>query len=469
MPRKYLAALGLLGMAAAQMADVPKGHWAEAAVRSLLEKGIFTGFPDGTFRGTQAVSRYEAATMLYRAYLTWTEEVLSRVRKALEESGLAPERVAQALADLEEVKAALPTVQERLEEYGVRLQALGADLEEVRTALLTALEAQAALKPLEERLGGLESSLRRAEEGLGLQRAELTRMEARLRAVEQAVAEMANQVRAGEEARIKEAQATGRRVYALEEKVRGLEESAASRARGEAYAGVGPSGPFGGLRVEAQGARVRVGSDALEASLRHQDLEVAVRQEGGRSEASVRYALFRGIRLVPEVGAGDSNYFYGLLHVEHERQGGVVPGVYARLTGGAGLVGGDPGRYLVEAVAGTSLGPVELELGYGRYFGQGGGDTPYSALSARLAYPGEGWRGEVRVDYAVPHEDIGRDRGLQAEGTLEASLSPFRVGFTLGWRDGLQGRATASYVDRYLFTSATGFYGRLRVGYEVRF
>jgi hypothetical protein len=49
-----LAGLALMaGLAQAQMADVPKGHWAESAVRALLERGILTGYPDGTFKGTR--------------------------------------------------------------------------------------------------------------------------------------------------------------------------------------------------------------------------------------------------------------------------------------------------------------------------------------------------------------------------------------------------------------------------------
>jgi hypothetical protein len=46
--------------------DVPEGHWATEAVYELVKMGITTGYPDGTFRGKQDVSRYEMASFLSR-------------------------------------------------------------------------------------------------------------------------------------------------------------------------------------------------------------------------------------------------------------------------------------------------------------------------------------------------------------------------------------------------------------------
>ena len=41
--------------------DVPASHWAYDAVNSMAEKGIVQGFPDGTFKGKQNVTRYQLA------------------------------------------------------------------------------------------------------------------------------------------------------------------------------------------------------------------------------------------------------------------------------------------------------------------------------------------------------------------------------------------------------------------------
>lgn len=47
--------------------DVPKGHWAYEFVKDLSDKGYLVGYPDGTFKGDKAMTRYEFATALYRA------------------------------------------------------------------------------------------------------------------------------------------------------------------------------------------------------------------------------------------------------------------------------------------------------------------------------------------------------------------------------------------------------------------
>ncbi len=50
--------------------DLPKGHWAYDAVVYLLEKGYLVGYPDGTFRGDQPLTRYELALVLYRLLMS---------------------------------------------------------------------------------------------------------------------------------------------------------------------------------------------------------------------------------------------------------------------------------------------------------------------------------------------------------------------------------------------------------------
>jgi S-layer family protein len=41
--------------------DVPPRHWANGAVKELQLRGILTGYPNGTFGGKRAVTRYEFA------------------------------------------------------------------------------------------------------------------------------------------------------------------------------------------------------------------------------------------------------------------------------------------------------------------------------------------------------------------------------------------------------------------------
>ncbi len=49
------------------LADI-NGHWAEAAIRSLVGTGILSGYPDGTFKPDQTISRAEFTVMLVKAF-----------------------------------------------------------------------------------------------------------------------------------------------------------------------------------------------------------------------------------------------------------------------------------------------------------------------------------------------------------------------------------------------------------------
>lgn len=50
---------------AADFVDVPPTHWAYGAVNSLAENyGCLSGYPDGTFRGDEFVTRYEFAAAM---------------------------------------------------------------------------------------------------------------------------------------------------------------------------------------------------------------------------------------------------------------------------------------------------------------------------------------------------------------------------------------------------------------------
>ena len=51
----------------AEFPDVPRNHWAYQYISQLAGNGILVGYPDGTFKGDATMTRYEFATMLYRA------------------------------------------------------------------------------------------------------------------------------------------------------------------------------------------------------------------------------------------------------------------------------------------------------------------------------------------------------------------------------------------------------------------
>ena len=146
--------IGLCAVSAAE--DVPPGHWAYDAVRTLMEQGILRGYPEATFRGTQPVSRYEFALALRTALRELSRQVdslsinVERLRAAppppavippvlpeftaqeKETLRRLPEDTADRLAQLEEQ---LRTVERLVDEFRQDLQLLGEDVHRLRTGL----------------------------------------------------------------------------------------------------------------------------------------------------------------------------------------------------------------------------------------------------------------------------------------------------------------------------------------------
>ncbi|WP_418845759.1 S-layer homology domain-containing protein, partial [Pyramidobacter piscolens] len=77
----------------------PMNHWAYDAVEQLSAKGILEGYPNGTFKGNRAMTRYEIATM---------------VARMMAAGGLSGE-------DLEKLKALVVEFQPELEALGVKV------------------------------------------------------------------------------------------------------------------------------------------------------------------------------------------------------------------------------------------------------------------------------------------------------------------------------------------------------------
>lgn len=159
-----LLALGL-GAASAQQApiatvqnvaltDVPAGHWAREAVSKLSACGLIKGFPEGTFRGNENLTRYQAAMIFHRLLsnegLTGcglSQPDMTMITKGMQE--VAPElaAIANRLNGLEAVNA----------EQAARIAAL-----EERIAKLSTGNTDAALA---DRVTALEAAVRNIPAG----------------------------------------------------------------------------------------------------------------------------------------------------------------------------------------------------------------------------------------------------------------------------------------------------------------
>ncbi|WP_298705967.1 S-layer homology domain-containing protein, partial [uncultured Veillonella sp.] len=66
-----LAATAVLGVttafAANPFSDVTPSDWAYQSVAQLAEAGVINGYPDGTFKGQNNITRYEMAQMVAKA------------------------------------------------------------------------------------------------------------------------------------------------------------------------------------------------------------------------------------------------------------------------------------------------------------------------------------------------------------------------------------------------------------------
>ena len=103
-----------------QLRDVSPGDWAFEALRSLVERyGCIAGYPDGTFRGNRATSRYEFAAGL--------NACLNQVERLIQTS----------TADFVR-KSDLETLQRLVSEFRTELTTLGARVDKLegRTAFL---------------------------------------------------------------------------------------------------------------------------------------------------------------------------------------------------------------------------------------------------------------------------------------------------------------------------------------------
>ena len=88
--------------------DVPENHWARDAVADLAAKGILEGYPDGTFKGDRAVTRWEMAMAMQRFLAKMEAEHVKFATKA----------------DLEALRALVNNLKDELEALGVRVKNL---------------------------------------------------------------------------------------------------------------------------------------------------------------------------------------------------------------------------------------------------------------------------------------------------------------------------------------------------------
>jgi hypothetical protein len=136
-----ILAIGLtVGSSQAQQAfpDIPAGHWAADAVARIADLGIVVGFPDGTFRGNESFTRYQAALVISRLLdvidnnmavaMAMTQEDIASLRNAVQE-------LADELGDLDARVSALEALQGDVMALMDRIAELEAQLANLRAQI----------------------------------------------------------------------------------------------------------------------------------------------------------------------------------------------------------------------------------------------------------------------------------------------------------------------------------------------
>ncbi len=136
-----LASTAVGGVAAAQsFPDVPADSYAADAVSRLADLGIVIGFPDGTFRGDEAFTRYQTALVVTRLLDTVQGEMLTdadldTLRNALQELASDVASNQQSVSDLQAaIDGADGADAAAVEELQAQLDALTVELDTVSAA-----------------------------------------------------------------------------------------------------------------------------------------------------------------------------------------------------------------------------------------------------------------------------------------------------------------------------------------------
>lgn len=100
-----MLSMTLPALAAPLFPDVPENHWAKDAVAALAAKGLVEGYPDGTFKGDRAATRWETAMIVAR--------LLAKMEQA--------HATFATKAELDELRKLVNALREELDALGVRV------------------------------------------------------------------------------------------------------------------------------------------------------------------------------------------------------------------------------------------------------------------------------------------------------------------------------------------------------------
>ncbi len=115
-------------------ADVPTNHWAYDAIAELAAKGIVEGYPDGTFKGDRAMTRYEMAMVVARL-LARIESIQAPAAPAAPAPAPVPAAPPITRVDVETIQRLVAEFRAELAALGVRTTATEEELNAIKARL----------------------------------------------------------------------------------------------------------------------------------------------------------------------------------------------------------------------------------------------------------------------------------------------------------------------------------------------
>ncbi len=129
--KKTMLGVCLLGLSVAifgviPLKDVSPSHWAYESVQYLIEKGILTGLPDGSFQGEAYLTRYQFSIAMYKAF-----QLLEKNTFPGEIS--TPQDLSTINFQVSTLKGLVETIAAKMERMGRDYQDLAKRIEQVGT------------------------------------------------------------------------------------------------------------------------------------------------------------------------------------------------------------------------------------------------------------------------------------------------------------------------------------------------
>lgn len=118
-----LVATTALAAQPSYLSDLPKSHWAYEAVSLLAKEGIIDGYPDKTFQGDKAMTRYEMAQVVLKAMANEKKANIAQralIEKLASEFALDMNKIKSRIDKVEKEQKRIKITGELSEQYKIK-------------------------------------------------------------------------------------------------------------------------------------------------------------------------------------------------------------------------------------------------------------------------------------------------------------------------------------------------------------